>query len=1150
MYQEMSEHIYVVKRNGERVPVSFDEILQRIRSLSYELDHVNPDLIAQKVCNQLMDGMKTSELDEFAAETCAMMQARYHPNYGKLAARIVISNHQKNTPSTLLTCTEALYHGPTQIVTDEYHDIVCNNSNVFQKMIDYSRDYVFDYFGFKTLEKGYLLKQNGVIVERPQHMWMRVAIQLHGNNIEKVNETYDALSQGYFIHATPTLFNSGTNHPQLSSCFLLTMKDDSISGIYKTLADCAQISKWSGGIGLSIHNIRARGSKIRGTNGESTGIVPMLRVFNDTAKYVNQGGKRNGSFAIYLEPWHADIEDFLRLKLNQGAEEDRARDLFYGLWIPDLFMKRLEQDKDWTLMCPDECPGLADCWGETFETLYESYEKAGKGRSTIPAKKLWQMILDAQIQTGTPYLCYKDAANSKSNQQHLGTIKSSNLCVAAETLVLTDTGYFPIHELVGKKVNVWNGNEWSETIVQKTGYNQKLINVNFSNGASLTCTPYHKFLIHENYEDQRSIKDSMRIDAQDLKVGMKLKKFKAPVVDRLNDNFPYAYTHGFFCGDGTYSGGNPICSLYGGKKELIKFLEIRSTSGKEDGCGRINTTLPKDMLPKFTVPLKASINTKLRWLEGLSDADGTIARNGKNESLQISSIEFKFLDDIRMMLLTLGVHSKVTKAFDARLTMLPDGRGGYKEFECKPLWRVLVSSSGLYKLSTLGYNPKRLKFKICEPQRNAEQFVKVEGVIDIGRYGDTYCFNEPINHAGVFNGILTGNCTEIMEYTSPDETAVCNLGSLALPKFVKLAFNSDCKCFRTTDWKPQHSVDCKKYNSDFENGCDPTEPLNTYFDFDKLRDYTRILTRNLDIVIDKNYYPTQECRNSNMKHRPIGIGVQGLADVFAMMRYPWSSDEAAKLNREIFENIYFAAMEASVLRTYDPDINDYKHANHELSITMYPTFTGSPLSNGKLQCDLWGDAPKQTPYLDWDLLRRSAKIYGARNSLLVAPMPTASTSQILGNNECFEPFTSNLYARRVLAGDFMVVNKYLVEDLTKLGLWTSDVRTQIVANNGSIQSIQEIPADVRELYKTAWEIPQKTIINMARDRAPFICQSQSLNLFLAEPTYAKISSMHVYAWKQGLKTGCYYLRTKAVASAQKFTIEPPKKQDDCVMCSA
>ena len=774
----MAEHLYVIKRNGDRVPVSFDQILQRIRMLSDGIEHVNPDLVAQKVCNQLQDGMSTSQLDEFAAETCAMMQARFHPNYGTLAARILINNHHKNTPNTLLECIEELYHGPIQLVSDEYHDLVCKNSDSYQEIIDYSRDNMFDYFGFKTLEKGYLLKQNGKLVERPQHMWMRVAIQLHGNDIPRVKETYDALSRGYFIHATPTLFNSGTNHPQLSSCFLLTTNDDSIKGIYKTLGDCAQISKWAGGIGLSIHNIRARGSKIRGTNGESTGIVPMLKVFNDTAKYVNQGGKRNGSFAIYLEPWHADIEDFLRLKLNQGAEEDRARDLFYGLWIPDLFMKRMEAKQDWTLMCPAECPGLADCHSEEFEKLYESYEKAGKGRKTIPAQKLWQMILDAQIQTGTPYLCYKDAANSKSNQQHLGTIKSSNLC------------------------------------------------------------------------------------------------------------------------------------------------------------------------------------------------------------------------------------------------------------------------------------------------------------------------------------------TEIMEFTSPDETAVCNLGSLALPKFVEVIEG------------------------------------NPTFNFEKLREYTWILTRNLDIVIDKNYYPTAECRNSNMRHRPIGIGIQGLADVFAMMRLPWTSEGAAKLNREIFENIYYAAMTMSISRTYE----GFNHVAFD-TLGEYPSYPGSPLSQGKFQFDLWNEKPKYTPYLDWSGLRDKLNKYEARNSLLIAPMPTASTSQILGNNECFEPFTSNLYARRVLAGDFMVINKYLVEDLTKLGLWTTDVRTQIIADNGSVQNITEIPDHIRDLYKTAWEIPQKTLINMARDRAPFICQSQSLNLFLAEPTYAKISSMHVYAWKQGLKTGCYYLRTKAVSSAQKFTIEV-KAPPDCLTCSS
>jgi ribonucleoside-diphosphate reductase alpha chain len=768
------DHMYVVKRDGTRVPISFDEILQRIRKLSDGLEHVNPDLVAQKVCNQLVDGMLTSKLDEFAAETCAMMQARYHPNYGKLASRIVIDNHHKTTPATLLECVEKLYNGNTQVVADEYRDLVGKNADKYQEMICYDCDFMFDYFGFKTLERGYLLKVDGVTVERPQHMWMRVAIQLHGDNMAKVKETYGALSQGYFIHATPTLFNSGTRTPQLSSCFLVQMADDSIQGIYKTLGDCAQISKWAGGIGLSVHNIRARGSRIHGTNGESTGLVPMLKVFNDTAKYVNQGGKRNGSFAIYLEPWHADIEDFLRLRLNQGAEEDRARDLFYGLWIPDLFMKRVEANGDWTLMCPRECPGLDDVWGEAFEALYTTYEKEGKGRKSVPAQKIWQMILDCQIQTGNPYLCYKDAANSKSNQQNLGTIKSSNLC------------------------------------------------------------------------------------------------------------------------------------------------------------------------------------------------------------------------------------------------------------------------------------------------------------------------------------------TEIMEYTSKDETAVCNLGSLALPKFV-------------------------------ENGV---------FNFEKLQQYTRILARNLDIVIDKNFYPTPETRASNMRNRPIGIGVQGLADVFAMMRLPWSSESAQKLNRDIFENIYYAACQSSIESAAAKTAEEYWRGMPVIEKSgHYPSYSGSPISRGEFQFDLWGVSPN--PDLGWDHLRRELQRYGIRNSLLVAPMPTASTSQILGNNECFEPFTSNLYTRRVLAGDFMVVNKYLVEDLTKLGIWTADVRTQIIANNGSVQGIEEIPADIQNLYKTAWEIPQKTLINMSRDRAPFICQSQSLNLFLTEPTYAKISSMHIYAWKQGLKTGCYYLRTKGASSAQKFTVEPT-----CLSCSA
>ena len=754
----MFDHMYVTKRNGDRVPVSFNEVLTRIQRLAEGLPHVNPDLVAQKVCNQIQDGIKTSELDEFAAETCAMMQARHHPNYGKLAARIIIDNHQKLTPE-LPSFESSMY-------SEEYRTLFKKHSSEIMQMFVWDRDFMFDYFGFKTLQKGYMLPG-----ERPQHMWMRVAIQLHGTNFSKVRETYDALSLGYFIHATPTLFNAGTPRPQLSSCFLVHMQDDSIKGIYDTLGECAQISKWAGGIGLSVHNIRARDSTIHGTNGKSTGLTPMLKVFNDTAKYVNQGGKRNGSFAIYLEPWHADIEEFLRLKLNTGNDEERARDLFYGLWIPDLFMQRVEQDGVWCLMTPDECPGLSDSWGEEFNTLYTKYESEHKFVKQVSAKKLWQMIVDAQIQTGTPYLLYKDACNAKSNQQHLGTIKSSNLC------------------------------------------------------------------------------------------------------------------------------------------------------------------------------------------------------------------------------------------------------------------------------------------------------------------------------------------TEIIEYTSPDETAVCNLGSLALPKFVR----------------------------------------NGVFDFKLLRAYTSVLTRNLDIVIDKTYYPTEKCKRSNLRHRPIGIGIQGLADVFAMLRIPWTSPEAERLNREIFENIYYAAAETSM---YLADKDDNWRVPVEPTNT-YPSFLGSPMSEGKMQFDLWNDKPRVTSYLDWSVLKTLCK-GGMRNSLLVAPMPTASTSQILGNNECFEPFTSNLYSRRVLSGEFMVVNKYLVEDLVALGLWTSDVRTQIITNNGSIQGMKELPEHLRELYKTVWEIPMKTLINLARDRAPFICQSQSLNLFLAEPTPSKVSSMHFYAWKTGLKTGCYYLRTKAAAKAQQFTVEPPS----CVSCSA
>ena len=711
-----------------------------------------------------MNKIHTSELDELAAASAASL-CTTHPDWGTLASRIAVSNHQKNTPAEFSKVIEILSKqvhksgSPLSYVSDELVSIVKAHGPEIDAYIKHERDYVFDYFGFKTLEKSYLLKDTSMkIVERPQHMWMRVALGIWGSNdsLKKAFETYDLLSLKFMTHATPTLFNAGTPRPQLSSCYLLSMAADSISGIYKTLADCAAISKYAGGIGLHLHNIRARGSLIRGTNGTSNGIIPMLRVFNNTARYVDQGGgKRNGSFAMYLEPWHADVEDFLRMKLNTGAEEERARDLFYALWIPDLFMERVEADASWSLFCPDEAPGLADVWGDEFKALYTKYEAEGRAKKVVSARKLWFQTLDSQMETGTPYLLYKDPANAKSNQKNLGTIKSSNLC------------------------------------------------------------------------------------------------------------------------------------------------------------------------------------------------------------------------------------------------------------------------------------------------------------------------------------------TEIIEYSSPDETAVCNLASIALPAFIS----------------------------------------SKTFDFEALRQVVRNSVRNLNRVIDINFYPTPETKKSNMRHRPIGVGVQGLADVFAALRINWESEEAVTLNQLIFEHLYYAAVDES--------------ANIAVEEGAYETFEGSPVSKGLLQPDMWSVTPisETNGTLDWAALRAKAS-KGIRNSLLVAPMPTASTSQILGYNECFEPFTSNLYTRRTLAGEYIVVNKHLMHELIGLGLWNDALKQQIVLNNGSVQNVKEIPEEVRARYKTAWEIPQKILIDMAASRGAFICQSQSLNLFMADPTYSKLTSMHFYAWKKGLKTGCYYLRTKAPVSAQKFTVDP------------
>lgn len=1265
------DEMYVTKRDGKTEIVAFDKILQRIKRIGKEANIiVNYTGLAMKVIDQLFDGISTTKIDELSAEQCASM-ASTHYDYNTLAGRIIVSNHQKNTCESFSQVMEQLYgyldkHGkPSPLVSDQLITVVREHANIIDDICDYSRDYLIDYFGFKTLDRAYMMKIDGKTVERPQHMWLRVSIGIHGNDIDSVIETYEFMSQKYFTHATPTLFNSGTPRPQLSSCFLLAMESDSIDGIYNTLKDCALISKLAGGIGLHIHNIRATGSHIRGTNGMSNGIVPMLRVFNNTAKYVDQcldpdtivytkhgakqiknivvgdkvitddgyyykigkvldndyhgnlysltvkhalyplkltdmhplwtiknrtyyqdnfnniinelnrnlltpefieaknidkndfigfpipkyekdieeytdddcrfygimvgsghisstdnfayieldkelhqetivfvenylnsrniqisytypddtlvqltwtrnnmfkftyemmydsnkekyimssmlhllkhkilniikglletngkirayhflleqtsmniiesvrymllrlgiltsgttvdvsdeekrsntyvliipkkpvicdlfenrslvpcssftffeyngylfsivikntyiedykgrvidievanddhhnflthnglvkngGGKRNGSFAIYLEPWHADIEMFLQMRKNHGDEELKARDLFYALWIPDLFMERVKANSTWTLMCPDECPGLSDVYGQEFKTLYESYEQSGRGRVTLNARDLWYKVMDAQMETGTPYLLYKDACNRKSNQKNVGTIKSSNLCVAPETKILTSDGMIEIKELCDQTVKVWNGIEFSETVVKKTGENQNLIKVYFDNGSTIDCTLYHKFYV---FDEKNYI---IQIDAKDLKLDMRLEPFNLP-------------------------GESTLC-------------------------------------------------------------------------------------------------------------------------------------------------------------------IKIKGIINNNRISDTYCFTEPKRNRGTFNGIVTGQCSEIVQYSDDTETAVCNLASIGLPTFIK----------------------------------------EGVFDYDLLHKVTKIVTKNLNKIIDVNYYPTEKTRKSNMRHRPIGIGVQGLADVFIILGYPFLSDEAKQTNRHIFETMYHAALEASC----------------ELAVIEgpYETFHGSPASNGELQFDFWSVDPGNERY-DWNELKHNIMMYGIRNSLLLSPMPTASTSQILGFNECIEPITSNIYSRRTLAGEFIQANKYLMADLMCLNLWNEKIKNNIIANHGSIQQIVEIPQEIKEKYKTVWEIPMRGIIDMAADRGAFICQSQSLNLWMEDPNYSILTASAFYAWSKGLKTGIYYLRRRGKHQAQQFTIEPEKASnistqednDICEMCSS
>ena len=1150
----------VIKRDGRRESVKFDKITARIEKLCYGLDtnYVSAVEVAKKVIVGIYDGVTTVELDNLAAETAATLTVK-HPDYAVLAARIAISNLHKvtsksfsNTMKHLYTYVDPHTGENAPLVSKEVYAIVKKNAALLDSTIIYSRDYTYDYFGFKTLERSYLMKLDGKIVERPQHMLMRVAVGIHQEDIEAAIQTYNLLSEKWFTHATPTLFNAGTPKPQLSSCFLLTIQDDSVNGIFDTLKQCALISKTAGGIGLSIHNVRATGSYIRGTNGTSNGIVPMLRNFDTTARYIDQGGgRRKGSFAIYLEPWHADIFDFLQLKKNHGKEELRARDLFYALWMPDLFMKRVESNEEWSLFCPNECPGLYDAYGEDFERLYEKYEREGKARKTIRAQDLWFEILESQTETGTPYMLYKDAANQKSNQKNLGTIRSSNLCcIAGDQRVPTQKGMMTIRELYKEGTeNLVVGREKIETASEMylPRPNAEMVNIITREGYTHKVTPDHKVWV-ENVGWR---------EAQHLQFGdqIAIQQFAGLWGD--GDYIDEAFLTGLIAGDGTFTTGNQTnvhIDIWGATvdyKEKIERTVSRVIEKYESDFDYNNLTggyhtatyapsvkptfkickqkysdvgkyrLSSSILCKILAKLGFTKETKLqvpefvwkgnrqtasRYLEGLYLADATVQGTHMGvTTASLASTHKSLLHDLQILWANFGVKASINQMRDHVQQLLPDGKGGQKLFDCKPLYRLLVTSiqgcKVVNEVTRIGYYRKHADFlknlsKLGYQQKMYATFKCLEKLSN----EDAYCLIvDSEEHSWTVNGMITKN-TEILEYTSKDEVAVCNLASIALPKFVV-----------------------------------PDEAGHLRFDHQKLYEITKVVTRNLNKVIDVNYYPVPEAKYSNMKHRPIGIGIQGLADAFIMLRMPFESEEAQGLNKDIFETIYYAAMETSMELAQEDG--------------PYETFEGSPVSQGIFQFDMWGVTPSSGRW-DWEALKEQVMKNGVRNSLLLAPMPTASTSQILGNNECFEPYTSNIYTRRVLSGEFIVVNKHLLRDLVDMGIWNENMKNRMISENGSIQNIPDIPQHLKDLYKTTWEISQKTVIDMAADRGAFICQSQSLNIHMEDPNFGKLTSMHFYAWKRGLKTGMYYLRTKAATDAIKFTVDKEALKEEPVMSEA
>lgn len=1223
--------MFVVKRDGNQHPMQFDKITHRISKVmnDFNIKDIDPVMITQLLVQRMISGINTSQIDELACQII-MSKVQEGQKYGKLASCLAISNHHKTTSDNFLDVVLTLHSNldplgePAPLVSDLLVEFTKKYIEQIQEMILYERDYLIDYFGFSTLKKAYLLKIDGKYIERPQHMFMRVALGIHANlenpDLERIKKTYDSLSTQVYMHATPTLFHAGTPRPQLSSCFLIGT-EDSIEGIYGTITDCAKISKWAGGIGIHIHDIRSEGSYIRKTGGKSDGIMPMLKVYNSTARYVNQSGKRQGSFAMYLEPWHADIIKFLHAKRAQGVEEERARDLFYALWVPDLFMERVRDDGVWSLMCPDLCPGLSECYGEDFKNLYEEYEKNGRYKKQIKARELWENIIVCQIESGVPYMCYKDASNKKSNQKNIGVIKSSNLCVSGNTKIITIDGVFNIQSLQDQEVDVWNGFEFSKVTINKTGENQGLNKIHFSNGEELLCTPYHKFYIQEGYS-----KSQQEIRAEDLQKDMKIIKYNFPVLD-IENEFPYAYTHGLFCADGTYNipegdirqcsftkpndtnfcnrhlyqegydfsqynsvitnktKCNAVCGitspklyLYGEKKSLIKYIESNHHNTICEDENKITIYLPQDLPDKYFVPFNHSLSSKLRWLEGYLDGDGCVLteKNHQTQTIQCVSVNLNFIKDIKTLLNTLGCDSKISLMRRVRKQLLPDGKGSMKEYICKEQYRLCITAYDTQKLLELGFNPKRLQLKKQECNRSAKRFITVEKVEKNVSTEDTYCFNEPKRHYGVFNGILTGQCAEIKQVSTNKEPSVCNLASISIKamlknpdvSFEKLDIITKPDCFYCKLLKyvlnsrgieyTELGVDDDRYNhlipenyktvprvivngDKFQGGFwDMWKLLQPQIDHEKLRNAAYDLTINLNKIIDINYYPLEGARKTNVNNRPIGIGIQGLADTFAEMLIPFDSDQAISLNKEIFETIYYGAMSSSIdlAMVYGP----------------YSTYEGSPLSKGEFQYNLWGMEDKDLSGMwDWGALREKLLKYGARNSLLTALMPTASTAQITGNNECFEPFTSNMYTRSTIAGEFTIINNTLFKYLENMGMWNKDIENQIIFHRGSVQNVKELPKDFKNVFKTVWEISQKKYIEMSAQRGPFICQSQSLNIWFEKPTFQNLYKAHMLGWSLGLKTGSYYIRGLPSGSAQrlgmKASVEKQLSQDVCDSCS-